>query len=96
MTEYVVLQAFWLEEDELRRDVGTTSTVVWAPVSAVDGRVRVFKAASASAAIRQHTGDGEDIIAGTWKACPLRSWRGGETTKTKVTSLRLPLEEAIA
>lgn len=79
-TAYVVLQRIEVE------GVG----VAWLPV--LGG---VIDAASKSAAIRQYTGSGEDVKPGSWKAVPLSSWKGGETTRTKVTAERLPFEECV-
>lgn len=61
-----------------------------------DGEVRVFAAPGKSAAIRQHTGDGADVIEGTWKAVPVSSWKGGEVTRRVTATERLPLEDAVA
>jgi hypothetical protein len=91
VTAYVVL--------ELVEIAGETP--VWAPVlnqtaeQGPDLQPRVFEASNKLAAIRQHTGAGEDVKAGTWKAIPVSSWKGGETTRTKVTAERLPLDEAL-
>jgi hypothetical protein len=86
VTAYVVLEA-------MAPDAG--NVVSWRPVQGPDGQPRVFEASNKLAAIRQHTGAGEDVKAGTWKAIPVSSWKGGETTRTKVTAERLPLDEAL-
>jgi hypothetical protein len=86
-TAYVILQKWGPDADGL---------VNWIVVRAEgeEGPI-LFEAASKSAAIRQHTGTGEDIKPGTWKAIPWSSWKGGETTRTKVTAERLPFEEGV-
>ena len=87
LTEYIVLE---------RIDAGDAKA--WAPVlndTAAEGpdlKPRVFLAASKQAAIRQHTGDGPDVLEGTWKAVPLSSWKGGEVTKRVTAAAR----EAVA
>jgi hypothetical protein len=103
-TMYVVLEQVTTVSDVLGDILGTgrANYVVWAPVlnaiatQGPDGHPRLFEAASKSAAIRQHTGTGEDVKPGTWKAIPWSSWKGGETTRTKVTAERLPFEEGDA
>ena len=99
-TEYVVLEMVTLTADQVGEQLGNhrSSYVVWAPVlnaiaeEGPDGQPRVFLAASKTQAIRQHTGDGADVIEGAWKAIPLSSWKGGETTKRVTASERLPLD----
>lgn len=86
-TVYVVLQKWRPDADGLTNWIVVTE-------AGVDGP-KLFWAMSKSAAIRQHTGTGEEIKAGTWKAIPWSSWKGGETTRTKITAERLPLEEAM-
>jgi hypothetical protein len=92
-TAYVVLEQVMLGTSAHDR--------AWAPVlnqtaeQGLDGQARVFTASGKMAAIRQHTGAGEDVKPGTWKAIPVSSWKGGETTRTKVTAERLPLDEAL-
>jgi hypothetical protein len=95
-TAYVVLEM--VEIDSVNHP---GQRAVWAPVlnqtieEGPDLQPRIFMAANQSAAIRQHTGTGEDINPGTWKAIALSSWKGGETTRTKVTAERLPFEEGV-
>lgn len=89
LTAYVVL--------ELLTDAGGFTG--WAPIlnataeQGPDGEVRLFAARNDLQAIRLHTGDGADTIPGTWKAVPWRSWKGGETTTTKVVAERLPFDD---
>lgn len=49
-------------------------------------------APSGPAAVRKYTGDGADVIEGTWRAVPLASWRGGITTKRVTTAARELIE----
>lgn len=97
LTEYIVLER-----------VGTGISTpeqphpyAWQPVlnqtaeQGPDGEPRVFKASGKAAAIRMHTGDGADVIEGTWKAVPVSSWKGGETTRRVTASERLPLDTAV-
>jgi hypothetical protein len=99
-TTYVVLQCH--EAQLAPVDDNPVVETVWLPVSeqvpSGEGQafqIKLFRAASKMAAIRQHTGTGADVIAGTFKAIPWSSWKGGETTRTKITAERLPLEEAM-
>jgi hypothetical protein len=97
VTAYVVLEAVTIAESTEHPG----AEVVWAPVrnqtaeQGPDGQPRVFEAHNKTAAIRQHTGTGEDVKPGSWKAIPVSSWKGGETTRTKITAERLPLDEAL-
>lgn len=93
-TEYVVLE-------QIEAPIGEAEIVdqAWLPVKHLvdEGtpdagwRVTVFTAPSKQSAIRQHTGEGADVVEGTWKAIPLSSWKGGETTKRVTAAARLPL-----
>jgi hypothetical protein len=103
-TAYVVLEAIELTQEFLPKKLADREYmggVIWAPVlnqtveQGPDGQPRIFTAANKSAAIRQHTGSGESVLSGTWKAIPWSSWKGGETTRTKVTAERLPFEEGV-
>lgn len=91
-TAYVVLQRL-----EARPEPVDDNPVrpMWLPVLGDDDTPRLFDAASKSAAIRLHTGTGDEVLAGSWKAIPWSSWKGGETTRTKVTAERLPFEEGV-
>lgn len=99
-TDYVVLQAVELPK-EATDGLGMewrANTIAWLPVlnqtaaEGPDGQPRVFTAGGKPAAIRQHTGDGADVIEGAWKAVPVSSWKGGEATKRVTASERLPLD----
>jgi|SRR4051794_29981559 hypothetical protein len=95
-TAYVVLRLAEVREEPV--DENPITEDAWLPVLVQDdgGFVPVlFHAPSKSAAIRQHTGSGESVVAGTFKAIPWSSWKGGETTRTKVTAERLPFEEGM-
>lgn len=104
LTEYVVLEAVDIEAiaPDSRMAIGMEHRLapLWAPVlnatdeQGPDGQPRVFLAAGKTQAIRQHTGEGADVIEGAWKAVPLSSWRGGEQTKRVTVSERLPFEDA--
>lgn len=103
LTEYVVLEQVQgrVEPVESAGDVvdAEITETMWLPVRELVGeapafwQAKVFRAPSKQAAIRQHTGDGADVIEGTWKAVPVSSWKGGETTKRVTASARLPLED---
>lgn len=97
-TGYVVLRQAHVREEPV--DESPVTEVAWLPVTALVGKGTpeaywepvIFTAASKTAAIRQHTGEGAEVIEGTWKAVPVSSWRGGETTKRITAAERLPLE----
>lgn len=106
LTAYVVLERVDLAQlagDVSKLGLGARADwTAWLPVlnqtvdQGPDGQPRVFVASSKPAAIRMHTGDGEGVIPGSWKAVPVSNWKGGETTKTKVTADRQPLDEVLA
>lgn len=88
-TPYIVLRREQVTIDKQKfeawvpvMDTASTTSGVAVP--------KVFKAPSKQAAIRQHTGDGADVVEGTFKAVPLSSWRGGLATK-RVTSAAMTL-----
>lgn len=94
-TDYIVLEAITLPTAA----AGVVERQAWAPVlnqtveQGQDLQPRIFSAKSKTAAIRQHTGDGADVVEGTWRAIPFSSWKGGETTKRVTASQRLPLDD---
>jgi hypothetical protein len=102
LTEYVVLRQAQVREEPAEEN--PVIETAWLPVIKLvnEGtpdagwQIVTFAATSKSAAIRQHTGEGADVIEGTWKAIPLSSWKGGETTKRVTAAARLPIEEALA
>lgn len=98
LTDYIVLQAWQPSPHELP-EWWPPGGVAWVPVTTAaegsDLQVHIFQAPSKQGAIRQHTGEGADVKEGTWKAVPLSSWKGGETTKRVTASERLPLEDAV-
>jgi len=102
LTEYIVLRRAEVREEPMVESPLTLT--MWEVVTELVGddggpkaeAPRVFLAAGKTQAIRQHTGDGADVIEGSWKAVPLSSWRGGETTKRVTASERLPFDEALA
>jgi hypothetical protein len=92
-TAYVVLQR--VEARPQPVDDNPITEQMWLPVLGEDNLPRLFGAPSKAAAIRQYTGTGDEVKPGTWKAIPWSSWKGGETTRTKVTAERLPFEEGV-
>jgi hypothetical protein len=100
LTEYVVLERIECRAEPVDENPLTIEAweVVTELVGETDGpkahQPRIFKAAGKTQAIRAHTGEGADVIEGTWKAVPLSSFRGGETTKRVTASERLPFEDA--
>lgn len=84
LTEYVVLKR---ETVTLPADDGAPVTVeAWLVVA-------THAAGGKAQAIRMFTGDGADVIEGAWRAVPVSSWKGGEETRRKMDSERLPLDE---
>lgn len=66
--------------------------VAWVPVLNLQGEKpvpRVFEAAGKLAAVKQHTGDGADILEGVFRAVPVSSWKGAVATKRVQASERL-------
>lgn len=98
LTEYVVLQSVTIATTRPEALKDTAHQAVWAPVlnqvtaNGMDGVPRIFRAGSKTQAIRQHTGDGPEVVEGSWRAIPLSSWRGGVTTKRVTAAERLPLD----
>ena len=100
LTDYIVLRRAEVREEPPEDNPVTLEA--WIPVDELVGeeggikayRTRVFTAAGKRQAIRAHTGDGADVVEGTWRAIPLSSWKGGEQTKRVTASERLPFEDA--
>lgn len=95
-TDYILLRLQTFDDQTVDRP---NPVEAWVPVmnqttaEGVDGQPRIFSARGKQAAIRQHTGDGPDVVEGTWRAIPVSSWKGGLTTKRVVAAERLPLED---
>jgi hypothetical protein len=104
-TEYVVLEeAPVVVQRTQTADEPVDAEIVvtgWLPVTELIGQgtkdahwqVKVFTAPSKQAAIRRHTGEGANVLEGTWKAVPLSSWKGGETTRRVTAAERVPVTD---
>lgn len=95
MTRYVILRAYSVSVAELLGEEGSLAPelTVWLPETDDTGALREFTAQGQEAALNQLENELPPDTSGTWKAVPLRSWKGGRTLQPLTRRERLPFKD---
>lgn len=87
-TKYVILERRWIPAETEAAD----PTEAWVAIRDGDG-LRVIEATGQDGALNRHEETLGPEATGTWKAVPLRSWKGGRSVEPVTRRARLPFED---